>query len=492
MKVDVAKAIAAVLDNRDTVSFPGIGSLVLENLSAKIQEDGKSMSPPAVRLKLLDTETTNKALRKYIGKTYDLTKKEAEKVISKFNQSLMNGLVNYGEIKIKGVTYIKKAKGVTTIQPVNKFIKKYYGDLPVITLDKKSNLARSTKLTEGSLVSKAAPSGDKPSPVPILKESVVIKPYANLARTITTPSADSKGQGVPSIPKEAPKVSKPDLPVISKAAAQPTKPIVTPPVPKKEVAATSAAATSATKSTTIAAATAVTASSLNDKLGSPIAEKTKSINDIYQTKGTAESKPTRLSISESLAKAKEEVLEKRKETVATYTPIPPQREGLGCLFPSLGLLGLLLAAFLLYKGCYQTNSAQSDLGQTGVHNTELAHDDHGKVLNEGQSGIQDASQAEANSVGQAGHISGSGVISELESCTIITGVFTKYRNIEKMESRLQSAGYKVYKASQNGSTRVGFTFDCKGVNLPKYLNKVRRQISRKAWYLEPELYVDYE
>ena len=479
MKVDVAKAIAAVLDNRETVSFPGIGSLVLENLSAKIHDDGKSMSPPAVRLKLLDTETSNKPLRKYLVKTYDLNKKEAEKVISKFNQSLMNGLVNYGEIKIKGVTYIKKAKGVTTIQPVNKFIKKYYGDLPVITLVKKSQADITSRSAEDSLVNKSADS----SPELTQKESVIAKPNTNLESSIKSPLPDSKQQLGSPIPKEIPKVSKPELPVNSKPATQPTKPTVSN-VPKQKIQAKTA--------TIAAAATSVTASSLNDKLGAPIVEKTKSINDIYQTKGTTESKPTRLSISESLAKAKEEVLEKRKETVATYTPIPPQKEGLGCLFPSLGLLGLVLAAFLLYKGCYQATSSQTDRANSGAQNTKLAYDDHGKVLNEGQTDTQGDSQSAANSAGQAGNSNAPGTISEQESCTIITGVFTKYRNIEKMESRLQSAGYKVYKASQNGSTRVGFTFDCNGVNLPKYLNKVRRQIDRKAWYLDPELYVDYE
>lgn len=134
MEVDVASAIEEILDRRKTVSINGLGSLMLENRSAKVSEDGTEIQPPSAILSFFDTQTQNKPLRKYLADKYDLTKDQSKKAINKFSESVVNALSNYGEVNIKGVAYIQRKGGQIRVQANDGFINKYYKNLPAVPL----------------------------------------------------------------------------------------------------------------------------------------------------------------------------------------------------------------------------------------------------------------------------------------------------------------------------------------------------------------------
>ncbi len=83
-------------------------------------------------------------------------------------------------------------------------------------------------------------------------------------------------------------------------------------------------------------------------------------------------------------------------------------------------------------------------------------------------------------------------IAELESCIIITGVFSSELNVDKMDKLILEYGYEPYTSKIGIYTRVGLQFDCGDVDLEDFIQKVRSEISPKAWYLNPELYVAYQ
>ncbi|MDF1699144.1 MAG: hypothetical protein P1U56_25040, partial [Saprospiraceae bacterium] len=74
---------------------------------------------------------------------------------------------------------------------------------------------------------------------------------------------------------------------------------------------------------------------------------------------------------------------------------------------------------------------------------------------------------------------------------IIVGSFMKTINAIKMTSLLERKGYKAFKSVYKGYTRVGFKYACDNEDLEEYLQEVRKTISKKAWYLDPDLEVAY-
>ena len=60
-----------------------------------------------------------------------------------------------------------------------------------------------------------------------------------------------------------------------------------------------------------------------------------------------------------------------------------------------------------------------------------------------------------------------------------------------MVSLLERKGYTVHQSQHNDFTRVGLVYECIDKDLEEYLQGVRKQISSKAWYLDPDLEVPY-
>ena len=75
-------------------------------------------------------------------------------------------------------------------------------------------------------------------------------------------------------------------------------------------------------------------------------------------------------------------------------------------------------------------------------------------------------------------------------CIIIVGSFKDAKNILKMTDMLNSKGYKSLNLESGSMTRVGFTFSCDSVNLTEYIHKIRADIDKGAWYLQPAITVE--
>lgn len=75
-------------------------------------------------------------------------------------------------------------------------------------------------------------------------------------------------------------------------------------------------------------------------------------------------------------------------------------------------------------------------------------------------------------------------------CIIIVGSFKDAKNILRMTDMLNSKGYKSLNLESGSMTRVGFTFSCDSVNLTEYIHKIRADIDKGAWYLQPAITVE--
>jgi len=143
LEINVASAIEELLDRRETVTIVGVGSLRLENLSAKITEDGKLISPPKAKLGFFDVQTNNEPLRKYLSFHYSIKKKDADKAIKKYSQSVINSLANYGEVKLQGIAKIKSKNGKYKVKAIDSFKSKYYEGLPTLPLSELKGKSKS-------------------------------------------------------------------------------------------------------------------------------------------------------------------------------------------------------------------------------------------------------------------------------------------------------------------------------------------------------------
>lgn len=84
------------------------------------------------------------------------------------------------------------------------------------------------------------------------------------------------------------------------------------------------------------------------------------------------------------------------------------------------------------------------------------------------------------------------IIPSSNECVIITGSLHKESNINRMRDKLSSSGYELYEESFHDLTRIGLVFSCEDTDLNIFIQEVRKNVSEKAWYLDPELTVPYE
>ena len=61
-----------------------------------------------------------------------------------------------------------------------------------------------------------------------------------------------------------------------------------------------------------------------------------------------------------------------------------------------------------------------------------------------------------------------------------------------MKQKLESGFYQSYEEQNGKFTRVGLVFDCNSQDLEEFIQQIRNEVSPKAWYLNPELYVAYK
>jgi len=141
------------------------------------------------------------------------------------------------------------------------------------------------------------------------------------------------------------------------------------------------------------------------------------------------------------------------------------------------VIALLVSCFLIYDAC-----------NVYKHNKDVA-------LNEGPEnrGIN-LGEARAGDETASAMLEGSELDPQpaaLDSCIIITGVFASQNNVSNMIEKIRSFGYQPYTEVNGVYLRTGLIFECSDTDLESFIRQVRRQISAKAWYLQPELYVAY-
>ncbi len=514
MEIDIASAIEEMLDRRETVCIEGIGSLTLENLSAKFSKDGKTMSPPSAHLTYYDTQTKNKPLRKYLAKKYGLSKEDAQSAIAMFSQSVLTALDKKKEVNIEGILKFEKKGGKVKMTPLKGYLEKYYKGLPIVPAKKlkKKNKSeeKKTKQTKQVLpkfkVKAAQPNPKFAEPKfaePKVKKETVLKTYpaSTKAPSLAKTQAPKKEADPTPAKKTIEKISKSIIPKKKSSIADPviipsTKiaPSAKAPVKAEPKQTTVGKATMAT-SAALAAASTKTKSAISDvKAASPTpsketnAPKEMSLNEkLRQSQGTKT--PPKSTVATTTTNTSKATSITKNETTKPftlssdtgYTSVPPKKEGLGCLGPFMGLLGILLLCFLLWKGCncLVDKGGAAKNSATEMLSSDQASDDSSPIESQGGSESSDSSSDTQQ------------IAAEVEECIIITGVFSDYRNVKRMEEKLASYGHNVYTEEYGPHTRVGFRYDCSDEDLPEYLHKIRAQISRKAWYLVPELYVEY-
>ena len=350
---------------------------------------------------------------------------------------------------------------------------------------------------------------DKPAATSKPISTITEKPKA--ATPITTPTTPATKPIVESISKPASPPAVPPKPVAvqpakkaavtppaipPKQVVQPTKkaivtpppvsakPIETPkPKPVQPTTVESLKSKHAFKSSSptenkVMTAPKKTGLTLNEKLGLGTAGSAaqKIVTTATSTVGSTSSQTSK-AIKESFK------LDSSLTKPASTPPPPPvyHDEGIGCVGPLLGLLGLLLMFLLFYLGYKKfIKKPQVD----SISPTELVDDSN----NNG-----DAQEETTLSDLDSGDNTGEAVSVEPKTCIIITGVFSRNENIGKMASRLENRGYEVYMEEYGPYTRVGFEYDCSDTDLASYLQNIRATIpyAQKAWYLEPDFYVEY-
>ncbi len=135
MTIDIAKTIREVLDDRDTVTLLGLGTLSLKHNPAFVKDSGQILSPPTMHLEITEAIDTNRSLLKKLVSNHKISKDKAKEVVKNFSNRILNALVNYNKVLIPGVGLIKKdGEGNYTIDQKSSFASAYYLGYPELNI----------------------------------------------------------------------------------------------------------------------------------------------------------------------------------------------------------------------------------------------------------------------------------------------------------------------------------------------------------------------
>jgi len=495
VKINFSKAIDAVLDQRNSVHLPGIGTIRLENRPSKISADESAISPPSVILTHYNATTKNKALRKYLERKYDLSKVKADEAINSFSKVLIKTMKKHGKVEIEKLMTIKPNGKKYLVKAKKSYLKRYYEGLPVVELKKIKKKDRKKVGLEAKSGLDSKKQNKKQKPGTDLKTAAAIAATTSKANKmdekkkqaknlLSSSKEDSGKSKLVTKPVDSPpkKVTPPSNPTSS---SQSPKPNVTYVKPNFSFPATKAKTPSPTP--------AVKKPTVTEKaLPMSLNEKLKLQQSTSKPAGATTSTTRTTSYSSTTSSAKPLAIKDPKPVgKVDYTPVPPSDEGFGCVGPALALFALLVILSLIYFGCNKVRNMSK--GQTKIPATEkIASSESNSstttTIEEDTNNIND--DAQSNEILEDEEYATS--TNNPSECIIITGVYSNYTNVSRMEELLARNGYEVYISEYGPYTRVGFTYDCSNVDLADYLNNIRRQIEPKAWYLEPELYVEYE
>ncbi|NNE26747.1 MAG: hypothetical protein HKN09_07880 [Saprospiraceae bacterium] len=373
MRIEIAQSIREILDERKTITIQGLGSIKLIQKPAYFGELRKTMFPPSVEMLFEESTSSNEALIQRLMENEGLTKKKAKEALNKYFEAVVNALVNYRKVRLKGICRLDQSKsGKIKLEADPAFIGAYFKDLPEVP-----------------------------------------------AKIITT------------LPKDA-------------NAASERAP--------EEI---------------ISASSAVSLPEISDQsYKSEISQETHSTEEKVKSVMTdliAEMKQEAPSAPSAKAEANLE---------AAWAP-EKYDEGYGLIPWIIG--AVLLAALVLFT-IFSIRQCQPSQDMPFSNETPTEHVTDMLIADETQE--EDSSSNEP--------------LLLPEQCIIITGSFASQANVGLMMTKISDAGYDVYTERSGNYTRVGLSFDCADVDLPAYLQNIRATIAPQAWYLDPELYVEYE
>ena len=147
MQIDIAESIRETLAEHQAISLYGIGTLALNHIPASFGKQRQSLLPPTMKLNFSETNTSNTPLIDWLIKKYDISASDAEKAFKTFCERMLNAIVNYGKVNLKGVAYFHKDENaVLKCTPDKDFLKLFYKGLPEVPI----SLVKTSKATTKS------------------------------------------------------------------------------------------------------------------------------------------------------------------------------------------------------------------------------------------------------------------------------------------------------------------------------------------------------
>ncbi|MEO0625730.1 MAG: hypothetical protein AAFY91_02000 [Bacteroidota bacterium] len=150
MVKDWTEALVQVLIDRGRASLPGIGTFVLEDSPAVVDQIGKKIQPPASRILLNDNLVLDDGqLVQYLRDHHQLSAEEARTSVESYASDILNRLNNGEQISLTGLGLLRKNfEGKLQFTPASKNLAKTHYGLPEVEVEtlvrKQSTLSSST------------------------------------------------------------------------------------------------------------------------------------------------------------------------------------------------------------------------------------------------------------------------------------------------------------------------------------------------------------
>ncbi len=163
----------------------------------------------------------------------------------------------------------------------------------------------------------------------------------------------------------------------------------------------------------------------------------------------------------------------------SYTPPVEEKDGMGLLWLLPLLLTLLLIGGIIWGiRWYNQNAKTSKATQEmTLDSTENAIASDTMVVNQDTDvAAENNTSAEVASTDE-----------NPQECIIIIGSYRNESNINEMLYKIKDKGLVSYTEKYGPYIRVGFTFDCRNVDLETYISQVREQLGDQSWYLVPNV-----
>jgi len=499
LNIDIASAIEELLDRRESVCLPGFGTLILEHLSAKLDTEQSTISPPAIKLSYYDTYTSIDPLVNYISTKYKLSQKEAKKAVSVFSERFINVLLNYEEVSIKNIARFIKKDGKIIIEPLETYISKYYRDFAKIKLKELNNdykviptavisqLESDNEANDHSDAATATEDHDQ------IEEGVELDSAVDLQNLLPEPTEveheelDTAKLLVDNLKEEASEEVD-----IENGLEQDVETLIPEKKDDKDADEPSSSNYEDKEKTTDVIIindtsekkiiTPIPSAQDNTVVTNSIIKKSKEELDIKNKLEEVRGQGSEIigKVKSEVAQAKNETTEPNQavaETISEYfefeeTPVYID----GNNFSWLKWLGILFMSGLIFfgvwKGCMTTEKPKQS-AQT-LHK-EMSEETLARESNDSN---KDNKTVIKNT------------LVTTDDCIIITGVYTSETNIESMKASLVDLGYDIYTESYGPYTRVGISFTCGDTDLKEEMYKVRSKTNATAWYLQPRVQVD--